>query len=1791
MKLYPAKIVSYCIATVILLTGMVSHAAVSVVNSATITTNAAPAAASLTIPNFNMGAGNFLVVMVSGKENTTVVNPSVTFAGNALTMTVGAGTAGGANGAWIFSVNNPTTRSGDVVVSYGANTLSGGGVTVLSMSGVGQLTSGGTAQLGSTSGQTLSLTYNGTQNGLAVLAGSDSASGSPTIGGTGNPFATVNYTLHNNYNSCGVGHAYGAAIGSTASFNNTYAASQSSKRVAAAVAAFDPGFVVTYNGNGNDGGTAPNNAGYASGATVTVANNTGSLTKSGYTFAGWNTAADGSGTTYTAGSSTFTISADTTLYAKWTAASATITTSGSLLAFSTTYGTPSPNQSFMVSGANISGGILVTVPAGFEVSQSSGSGYGSSTTVSGSGTISATTIYVRLAAATVAGSYSGNVACTSTGATEQDIAASGSVGQATITITSPTASNKTFDGTATATVGGTLSASQNGDSLTLTGSFPSSAPGTGLTVTFGVTGTHSSSYTVTQPSPAVSANIAGTSITLNTADANGTSSFTGSTNWSIVAAPVAGNTYSAAFNLRTPTSGNNSFAGDSLTIQTGGQLSVKSAASTTVTVNNLILNGGNIIQSDQSTISGGTMGLAGNTTASANAAISASRSGTTSDTLDITAPISGASGVTLTIGGTTTGTVRFSGANTFSGTVTVNGTDYSSTAGVLQLNNLNAVQNATLNLGTSMSGVAGLTFNSAANTATFNVGALAGANTATTFALKDTISAAVAISVGANNANTTYAGIITDSGSFTKVGTGTLALSGVNTYSGGTTINGGTLQVDGASGAINSSSGITINGSGAKYLHTASTASTRTITHTLGTVDGTGTLGTVIVANNSANVVQNGNGGTGQLTIGTLTFGGAATINVAQSGTAGTSGVNVTGALSTTPGSGTVTFNASIAGGTWTSGTTYNLVHAGSGSIDVADFTKGTIAGITGRQSASLVQVDANTIGIQISGDAPKWTGLDNDNWVVGSTGASDNWKLITGSTATDYLQGDSVTFDDSATIAHNSVNISAANVSPTATTFNNSSVSYTVGGSFGIASGTLSVNGGGTLNLNTPNTYSGSTTISSSSTLNLGGTLGSTAISVGSGSTLSESSGGVIGGSASLASSGNTTLAGANTYSGGTTLSAGQLNINNGGSSSANSAIGTGTLTISGGTIDNTSGVDENLAPNNQQFWNGDFTYVGSANNLNLGTGTVTPNGNRQVTVSGHTLTVGGVISGGAIGLTKTGNGTLVLSGANTFSGKTTVNGGTLSIGAESGLGATPGSTVADQLTLDGGALKTTASISLNAKRGITLGAVNGGTISADSGTTLTYNYILAGGTLTKNGAGTLTMQYGSADHTYSGLVLNDGSLIMGKSSALGTGVVLINGGRIGNNSVNTTRTPANTVILNGDLAIGAASTDGAFNFSGPWTLTNSSRSITVDTANGVTISGAIGEDAAGRGLTKAGSGTLTLNAVNTYSGSTTISAGTLRVNNPGSIASGSAVTVQNSGTLGGSGTISGAVTVNSGGTLAPGTATIGTLTLGSTLSLAGTANFRINKSGVTLTSDQIAGATSVTAGGTLNVTASGNTLASGDSFTLLSTGTGSSWFSSVTLPVLGAGLTWDTNHLATSGVLDVYSFATNAIQTMVALKDTATTLQTSKVTGKTTGARGTVTVNSVSSANGANVSLSSGNINYTPPTGFTGTDTFTAALTDGHGSITATVVVTVNAANAGQTLTGGDDGTGHYKITTSGIRNQTYNVQAQTTDHDVTGTWTTISTATAADNGVVIWTDSEAITAHQMRIYRLAQ
>jgi len=169
-------------------------------------------------------------------------------------------------------------------------------------------------------------------------------------------------------------------------------------------------------------------------------------------------------------------------------------------------------------------------------------------------------------------------------------------------------------------------------------------------------------------------------------------------------------------------------------------------------------------------------------------------------------------------------------------------------------------------------------------------------------------------------------------------------------------------------------------------------------------------------------------------------------------------------------------------------------------------------------------------------------------------------------------------------------------------------------------------------------------------------------------------------------------------------------------------------------------------------------------------------------------------------------------------------------------------------------------------------------------------------------------------------------------------------------------------------------------------------------DTAHNILLNGAL----TGVGsLVKTGAGWLVLNATNTYSGATTV----------------------NAGSLGGSGVISGPVTINAGGALAPGNP-LGTLTISNTVTLntGSTAFMQVQHSPLTNTVLKVTGA--LTEGGTLNVTNSNATaFAAGDTFKLFSAGTYSGAFANVVLPQLSAGLGWNTSKLNVSGTISVFT------------------------------------------------------------------------------------------------------------------------------------------------------------------------
>ena len=526
------------------------------------------------------------------------------------------------------------------------------------------------------------------------------------------------------------------------------------------------------------------------------------------------------------------------------------------------------------------------------------------------------------------------------------------------------------------------------------------------------------------------------------------------------------------------------------------------------------------------------------------------------------------SGGTGTINYDVSGTMAVTGLSRNVNTIRYTGT------GATQAGNINSVANLLTTNGFMNSG-----------TGTFFIGGTGGSNNyginVTAGTSNELVLAAMTADIVLRN------GILNGSGGNSPVtvlggsATRKVTISGTTSnYSGATYVNSGTLEVSG-SGSINTTSGINVNGSTAKYLHTSSAASTRTVTLVQGTVDGTGTLGTVNVADNALNVIANGNGGTSTLTVGNLTFNGDATINAKF--VSGSKPINVTGALATTPANGTVALNVASSG--FTNGLN-NIIGFGSFAGSISDFTLGSVTGTNSRQSVGALSMNGSNVALTINGDNPKWTGAQSGAWTTNTIGGASNWSLATAGTATDYLVGDEVLFDDTAT-GNTTVDISTANVAPASVIFNNSSKSYTLSssGGFGISGGSLVKNGSGTVTVTNTNTYTGTTTINGG-TLQIGDgtTDGSivTSSGIANNGTLAYNlagnqtySGAITGsGNVSKSGSGILTLAGANTYAGGTTINGGTIataaNLGSANSSVVINAGGTLALTAAG-TLTNT--------------------------------------------------------------------------------------------------------------------------------------------------------------------------------------------------------------------------------------------------------------------------------------------------------------------------------------------------------------------------------------------------------------------------------------------------------------------------------------------------------------------------------------------------------------------------------------------------------------------------------------------
>ncbi|SHG82781.1 Por secretion system C-terminal sorting domain-containing protein [Flavobacterium fluvii] len=184
---------------------------------------------------------------------------------------------------------------------------------------------------------------------------------------------------------------------------------------------------------------------------------------------------------------------------------------------------------------------------------------------------------------------------------------------------------------------------------------------------------------------------------------------------------------------------------------------------------------------------------------------------------------------------------------------------------------------------------------------------------------------------------------------------------------------------------------------------------------------------------------------------------------------------------------------------------------------------------------------------------------------------------------------------------------------------------------------------------------------------------------------------------------------------------------------------------------------------------------------------------------------------------------------------------------------------------------------------------------------------------------------------------------------------------------------------------------------------------------------------------LTKVGTGSLILTNANTYTGVTNVNGGKLVVNNTtGSGAGTGALTINTGGTLSGKGILSNTISVASGGTLAPGYPLLGTLTVNKAVTMQAGSTYEADVYADTNTSDLLStGANVLTLNGTLNVVnRSGVNFAVGNSFKIFNATTITGNFAAINPATPGAGLSWDISLLKSSGILKVSTaLSTNSV------------------------------------------------------------------------------------------------------------------------------------------------------------------
>ena len=1001
------------------------------------------------------------------------------------------------------------------------------------------------------------------------------------------------------------------------------------------------------------------------------------------------------------------------------------------------------------------------------------------------------------------------------------------------------------------------------------------------------------------------------------------------------------------------------------------------------------------------------------------------------------------------------GLLTLGGANTYSGTTTIN-------AGTLALSG-----NATLPDSRAV------TLNGAG--AALSIGGISASNetigSLTGIAGTSVVLGAKSLTVGGDNASTTFAGAISGvNGSVTKRGNGTLVLSGTNSFSGAVAVEAGTLSVP--SWNNNSTNGPLGNSTLPVTLGSATTQGTLRFTgggsnnqpaaiKPLILAAGGGKVEMVYATGNRGGNYIHINGdritGNGGLTVDT--FAGGATSRFIVVGSAPYTGPTVVAAGSElqtnydvagdgTPfGAGTNGLGSAVtvnAGGLLTFFSFGNSRTVALGSLSGAGTVQGEGGGIhtfkiggddTSTAFSGVIQNNGGPVAITKVGSGTLT--LSGPNVYTGLTTVTAGSLHLTGSTAGTSITVDAPTasFTQSAagiiagagstfTVNGGSATLAGANTFTGLVTINNGAITVPTWNASGVAGpwGTLGNNAGapatsfiqmngGRIN------YTGPSAAGALRGVNL--VTGSNTVDVITGSTLN-----FAGGSNTFQSNGGNLI-----KEGGGTLQIGTFGVANN--------IFTGKVTINAGALDwfgaGSMPTPLALVPDFITINNGgkfQLTYPDVPTTVSANVGFNVSGNTGLHSVGSHTIP--GIISNGvsAGSITKTGSGTFTLTGVNTFTGSLTVEEGTLNTngwnnnGTDGPLGNSNSPVTLGSATAMG-TLRYFGPQFLpdSGKKGLFLNP-GGGKVQLAIGAGRAFAHI-DGSSI--NGSGGLTVETAGARFLIVGSAGYTGPTVVEANSELQANYYNsgVDGTPFGA-GLNGLGSPV-TLSGNGILTLysaGASTTVAIGSLSGSGTVRGEAAGVHTLKVGGdntnTEFSGAIADSFdSGTGptaLTKVGAGTLVLSGVNTNTGATRITSGTLLVS--GSI-SGSTLTVDG-GTLGGSGGTVGATTVNSGGTFAPG-ASIGTLNVSGTLALGGTAAFELNKSGFTLSSDLANVTGALTLGGTLNVTATGDTLTLGDSFNLFDASSFAGSFATLNLPSLTLDYTWDTSALSTDGSIVV--------------------------------------------------------------------------------------------------------------------------------------------------------------------------